>query len=72
MSACRSLQGAGYSGESAAYGEASRRFYLVTGEDSPVISEEGGVKCRPQMIYYISEHCDYVCRDAVNVLGALA
>ncbi len=72
MCACRSLAAAGYAGESTAYGEASRRFFLMTEKDSPIIAEEGGVKCRPQMSYYISEHCGFVCHDAVTVLGKLA
>ena len=69
---CREMKNCGFSGKSAAYKDTpNNRFYLVTDSESPLVSEFFGKQCRINSIYYISEHCQLICENAVGVLGSL-
>lgn len=71
--ACKRLQIAGYFGDSAAYSDNNIKvYYLIIEERSPLPEEHGGRLCARNTVYYINEHCNLICRDAVHSLGNLA
>lgn len=73
LSTCGVLRASQYSGSSIAYIEKGRRgFYLALDEETYVAGEHFGRLCPSSFYYYINEHCDMICDNAVPILGKLA
>ena len=73
LSICGVLMASGYKGESTAYTEKGKRcFYLALDSETYAAGEHFGRLCPSSFYYYINEHCDVMCGDAVPVLGKLA
>ncbi len=70
---CLGLWRSGYVGESLAYVDRMRRmYYLLLNRETHIAGENFGSLCPSKTYYYINEHCDMLCSDAVSVLGRLA
>ncbi len=73
LSTCLGLWRGGYVGESLAYADKMRhRYYLLVNRETHIAGENFGSLCPSRTYYYISEHCDLICSDAVSTLGRLA
>lgn len=73
LSTCGVLRASRYSGSSMAYIEKGKRsFYLALDEETYVAGEHFGRLCPSSFYYYINEHCDMICDNAVPILGKLA
>ncbi len=73
LSTCGMLRTLCYEGESIAFAEKDRRaYYLALEKETVVAGEHCGRLCPSSLYYYINEHCDIFCSDAVPVLGKLA
>jgi len=73
LSTCGVLMASKYSGASIAYIEKSRHsYYLALDEETYIAGEHFGKLCPSSFYYYINEHCDMLCPEAVPVLGKLA
>ena len=70
---CLGLWKSGYVGESLAYVDRVKRmYYLLLNRETHIAGENLGSLCPSRTYYYINEHCDMLCEDAVAVLGRLA
>lgn len=73
LSTCGVLRASRYRGSSMAYIEKGKRsFYLALDEETYVAGEHFGRLCPSSFYYYINEHCDIICDNAVSILGKLA
>jgi len=73
LSVCEVLLASRYSGTSTAYAEKGRHaFYLALDEETFAAGEHFGTLCPSSFCYYINEHCDLFCENAVPILGKLA
>ncbi len=73
LKTCLGLHKSGYVGESLAYVDRFRRmYYLLLNRETHIAGENLGSLCPSRTYYYINEHCDMLCEDAVGVLGRLA
>lgn len=73
LSICGVLMASKYSGSSTAYAEVGRKsYYLALDEETFAAGEHFGRLCPSSFYYYINEHCEVICGDAVSVLGKLA
>ena len=73
LSICAVLMASGYSGASTAYTEKGKKgYYLALDAETYAAGEHFGRLCPSSFYYYINEHCELICGDAVPVLGRLA
>ncbi len=73
LSICGVLLVSGYSGGSTAYTEVGKKgYYLALDEETFAAGEHFGRLCPSSFYYYINEHCEKICGDAVSILGKLA
>ncbi len=73
LATCLGLWMNDYNGESFAYVDKSHNmYYLLINRETYIASENLGHLCPSSTYYYINEHCDMVCDDAVRILGRLA
>jgi len=73
LQTCLGLWKSGYAGESFAYVDRARRvYYLLLNRETHIAGENLGSLCPSRTYYYINEHCDMLCENAVGVLGILA
>lgn len=73
LSICGVLLASGYKGTSTAYAEVGKKeYYLALDKETYAAGEHFGRLCPGSFYYYINEHCEVICADAVPVLGKLA
>ena len=70
LGTCGGLSRLGYSGSSHAYHDSSTgKYYLLLECETHIAVEHFGSLCPSKLFYYINEHCDLFCRDAVEKLA---
>ena len=70
LGTCGGLSRLGYSGSSHAYHDSSTgQYYLLLECETHIAVEHFGSLCPSKLFYYINEHCDLFCRDAVEKLA---
>lgn len=70
LGTCGRLSKLGYSGTSPAYHDsATGKYYLLLECETHIATEHFGSLCPSRLFYYINEHCDLFCSDAVEKLA---